>query len=113
MLASNREREMNRQITITSKTGKLVVVTNTGNSVDAAIPSMGVQLGCVDLVAGGIKARFPQKIGGRLVCAEVQMEPEDLREVSQMFLEVADVVDQGLRDGIAYQSRHDHIDSVR
>lgn len=101
-------------INITSKTGKQVIITNTGRSIEASIPAMGLNLGSMDLLENSIKARFPADVGqGQVARVELAMSAADFAQVREMFAEMQANVSKRMAEAASYQARHDFIDRAR
>lgn len=74
-------------ITLTSKTGRDVILTTDANGMDitASVPSICLNLGGVDLTDVGIISRFPVYVGGTHRRIEVHFADADLATVRQIF----------------------------
>ena len=75
-------------ITLTSKTGRDVVLTSEAMDITASVPSIGLRLGGVDLTDAGLISRFPVDVGGTSRLVEVQFGEADLIAVRQLFATV-------------------------
>lgn len=73
------------KITVTSKTGKQVVLTNTGSGITASVPAMSLDLSTVDLIDGGVRTRFAGMIGGQRRHVEMMFDGADLLAVEDLF----------------------------
>lgn len=90
---------------IKSKSGKEVEITNDRGNLVATIPSMNLDLGGVDLVEIGIKARFPTTVGGKPTRITVELEGEEFSKVKKMFAEVEADVAKLMAENEAYEAR--------
>jgi len=73
------------KITVTSKSGKQIVLTNTGSGVTASVPAMSLDLSTVDLIDGGVRTRFPAMVGGQRRHIEMMFDADQLAQVSDLF----------------------------
>lgn len=73
------------KITVTSKTGKQIVLTNTGSGITASVPAMSLDLSTVDLIDGGVRTRFPSMVGGQRRHIEMMFDDADLLAVKDLF----------------------------
>jgi hypothetical protein len=72
-------------ITVTSKTGKQIVLTNNGRGISANIPCMGLDLGPVALIDGGVRNTFPKMIGGQSRHVEMMFDESQMVAVQDLF----------------------------
>lgn len=72
-------------ITVTSKTGKQVSLTNNGRGISASIPAMSLDLSTVDLIDGGVKTRFASMIGGQRRHVEMTFDASQMAAVTELF----------------------------
>jgi hypothetical protein len=72
-------------ITVTTKTGKQVVLTNSGRGITANIPCMSLDLGPVGLIEGGVRNTFPKMIGGQSRHVEMMFDESQMAAVQDLF----------------------------
>lgn len=75
-------------ITLTSKTGRDVTLTNNGRDITATIPAMSLNLGGVDLTDAGVISRFLVNVGGISRRVEVQFGAMEMATVSKLFADM-------------------------
>lgn len=100
---------MTKTAQVTSKTGKTVVLTNTGTGVSAAIPELGRSVGPVEMTAIGFRTTFPTYIGGKLTYIEIALDDTNMQAAKAVFAAAA--ADVAARDAElrAYDARHNAI----
>lgn len=87
VLDSKQEGSMSK-ITVTSKTGKQIILTNTGSGITASVPAMSLDLSTVDMIDGGVRTRFAGMFGGQRRHIEMMFDGADLAAVTALFAEM-------------------------
>lgn len=92
----NRESKMSK-ITISSKTGKAIELTNGGQGIDARVIEMGLNLGSVEMVEGGVRSFFPVAVGGKKQHITIQFADAEMQQVEALFAEMDANVEENAR----------------
>lgn len=91
-------------ITVTSNTGTAFEITRTDTDLTAS--AKGFDLGPIDIIEGGIEARFPQKIGGRSVRVAAQLPAGDLAKIKAIRDDIDAAIERSIAADRAYNAEH-------
>lgn len=82
------------KITVASKTGKTIELTNDGSGISARVIEMDLTLGAVDMVEGGVRSFFPVTVGGKKQHITIQFADAEMQQVEALFAEMTANVEE-------------------